>query len=283
MTVVLCGVAGDSTNVDPVPAVDDAGRFEYVPIPEKCETSETATYGSIPRRYGAGVLADAIDRIYARDGGWTDDPAAIRAHPVHHDPNFERLTYGEHRPGYVNRLRELGPGDAVAFYAGLRHPDEDYLHRYLLGWFAVESVDVIDPTADADAVRAVVDGHPHNAHAKRYRARGRLHYDEKPVAFVRGRAPGGLLDRAIRLAEWRDGWFYCTPSVREALFPDADEPVGLGSRKPARSSPLDVDAFAAFVEDRLGSRDGDGGGDDRVGDGGGGDRTGDDDRDSDRG
>jgi hypothetical protein len=254
VTVVLCGVAGDSTNVDPVPAADDRGRFEYVPIPEKCETSETATYGSIPTRYGPDgeVLADRLDRIRSRDGGWTDDPDAIRSHPVHHDPSFERSTYGEHRPGYVNRLRDLGPGDAVAFYAGLRRPDRSYLDRHLLGWFPVETVDVVEPAASDDATRAILDDHPHNAHAKRYRARGRLHYDEKPVALVRGReGRGGLLDRAIRLATWRDGWFYCLPAVRERLFPGASEPVGLGSRKPARSSPLDADAFAAFVDRRL--------------------------------
>jgi hypothetical protein len=251
VTVVFCGVAGDSTNVDPVPAVDRAGRFDYVPIPEKCETAETATYGRLPCRHGDGVLADRLDRIYTREGAWSDDTGRIRSHPVHHDPNFDRLTYGEHRPGYVNRLRELGPGDAVAFYSGLRHPDDGYLNRYLLGWLAVDRVDVVDPDADPDERAAVLEAHPHNAHTKRFRARGRLYYDAKPVVLVAG-AAGGRLDRAIRLTEWRD-WFYCRPSVERALFPDvdpADGPVGLGSRKPARSSSLDVDGFRAAV-DRL--------------------------------
>ncbi|MFC7195034.1 hypothetical protein ACFQL4_10845 [Halosimplex aquaticum] len=150
MTVVLCGVGADTGNVRPVPAVDPAGRFEYVPIPEKGATSETATYGTLDCRHRDGSLADLLDGVRpASDGDWLTDPEAIRDRPVHRDPNFEALTYGEHRPGYVAKLRDLDPGDAVAFYGGFPGPETDYKHRYLFGYFTVaESPVVVEPEMD---------------------------------------------------------------------------------------------------------------------------------------
>jgi hypothetical protein len=250
MTVVFCGVGGDTTNVDPAPAADEYGRFEYVPIPEKCETTERATYGRLRARHADASLAEGLRRVYTRRGEWDDRRAVIENHPVHHDPNFDRFTYGEHRPGYVSRLRELEAGDAVAFYSGLRRPDDEYMNRHLLGYFAVDSVSVVDPAADYETTRALLEAHPHNAHAKRFLARGDLYYDDRPVVLVDGTAPGGLLRRAIRLTEWRDGRFVCTPETQSALFPGADGPVGLGSRKPARVSSLPTREFVEFVEGR---------------------------------
>lgn len=248
MTVAFCGVAGDTTNVDPAPRADAYGRFEYVPIPEKCATAEATTYGDRPLRHADGVLADGLRRVRTMTGAWSDDPTVVESHAVHHDPNFERFTYGEHRPGYVARLRDLDPGDAVAFYTGLRSPDDDYMNRWLIGYFAVERVAVVDPDDPPSDRAATLAAHPHNAHAKRFRARGALHYDDRPVVVVDGTAPGGLLRRAVRLTERRDGSFRCAGARRERFFPDADGPVGLGSRKPARTSTLDADRFAAAVE-----------------------------------
>jgi hypothetical protein len=249
MTVVFCGVGGDTTNVDPAPAADEYGRFEYVPIPEKCETTEADSYGTLQARHRDASLAAGLRRVYTSRGEWDDRREVLENHPVHHDPNFERFTYGEHRPGYVSRLRDLEAGDAVAFYTGLVRPDDEYMNRHLVGYFAVASVAVVDPDDDYETVRETLAAHPHNAHTKRFRARGELYYDDRPVVVVDGTAPGGLLRTARRLTEWRDGRFATTPAVTERLFPAADGRVGLGSRKPARVSTLPTDEFVAAVED----------------------------------
>jgi len=204
VTVVLAGIGCDTTNAGRVAPLYPDGGFEYVPIPEKTrETAETATYGSRGLRGREGVAADLLSSI-------TPDPAegttyrgdALREWPLHHDPNFRARTYGEHRPGYVRELRHLDPDDAVGFYAGLSRPDGARAHRYLIGWFAVASIDVI-PAGTSGAEAAVVfDRHPENAHAKRARA-GRRYYEDEAVAIVDGREPGGLFERdPIRMSEY---------------------------------------------------------------------------------
>ncbi|WP_436926440.1 hypothetical protein [Halosimplex amylolyticum] len=262
MTVVLCGVGADTGNVRPVPAVDSEGRFEYVPIPEKGATAETATYGTLECRHRDESLADLLDGIRpGSDGDWITDPEAIRDRRVHRDPNFDALTYGEHRPGYVAKLRDLEPGDAVAFYGGFPGPDSAYKHRYLFGYFTVaETPAVVDPETDAGEKAAVLERHPENAHAKRFAEYGDLYYHDpdfterpRPVVIVPGREPGGLLDRAIRLSDLRRGPnYYMDESVADALRPQSgsDRGAHLGGFKPAVRCDVDADAFATFVRRR---------------------------------
>ncbi|WP_255168052.1 hypothetical protein [Natrononativus amylolyticus] len=207
MTVVLAGIGADSTNLGALGPLYDDGTFEYVPIPEKtAETSETATLGSWSLRYGEGTAADLTNRIApqpVRDGERVVTGADLESWPFHHDPNFEALTYGEHRTsGYVSRLRSLEPGDVVGFYAGLRRPDGERAHRYVIGYMTVEAVDVIGPETPTEERRRVLEHHPENAHAKRSRG-DELYLPEKTVVFVDGREPGGLFDRdPIRLSDY---------------------------------------------------------------------------------
>jgi hypothetical protein len=262
LTVVLCGVGADTGNVRPVPSVDADGRFEYVPIPEKGPTTETATYGSIERRHGDGVLADLLDGIRpGSDGDWVTDERAIREQPVHHDPNLDALTYGEHRPGYVARLRELETGDVVAFYGGFPGPDSTYKHRYLFGYFTVaDSPTVLNPGMDRAEKRALLDEHPENAHVKRFEGHGDLYYHDsefterpRPVVVVPGREPGGLLDRARRLSDARRGPnYYMAEDVAAALEPASTTERGthLGGFKPALRCDLGRKTFVEFAEGR---------------------------------
>ena len=196
MTVVLCGIGCDTTNAGRVAPLRDDGCFEYVPIPEKTRaTEETVTYGAWPLRCREGVAADLLSRITPDPSeGTTYHGDALREWPLHHDPNFDALAYGEHRPAYVDRLRRLDPGDVVGFYAGLRRPGGERAHRYLIGYFSVGAVEVIPPDATREEAAAVFERHPENAHAKRARAGGRYD-DEETVALVAGREPGGLFER----------------------------------------------------------------------------------------
>jgi hypothetical protein len=263
MTVVLCGVGADTGNVRPVPRVDERGRFEYVPIPEKGATTEAATYGSLPRRHGEGSLADVVDAVRPNsEGAWLTDPDAVAAQPVHHDPNLNALTYGEHRPPYVSALAELEVGDIVAFYAGFCGPETDHKHRYLFGYLTVDRDPIVlEPEASDAAKRAAFDAHPENAHAKRYAGHGDPYYHDpdfvdRPhdVIVVPGRDPGGLLDRAVRLSDHRVGPnYYMADDVAAVLQPARGGAHGthLGGFKPAVACDVASDRFRAFVDDRV--------------------------------
>ena len=205
MTVVLAGVGADTTNFGTVAPLHADGRFEYVPIPEKTpETDEPKTLGSWPLRYDDRVAADLTTRIVPNPAdGTTVAGEGAREWPLHHDPNFDALTYGEHRPGYVRRLKRLEAGDVVGFYAGLRTPEDDRTHRYLIGYFTVRTVSVISPEQSIEERSQILAEHPENAHAKRA-IDGVPFYDDREVVIVDGTTPGGLFDAdPIRMSEYR--------------------------------------------------------------------------------
>jgi hypothetical protein len=260
--IALLGVGADSTNSAPTPPVDDDGSFEYIPIPEKegpGGTTETATYGSTPLRHREGTMADYLDWIRPRPGA--DEPAeyagdCLAEWPLHHDPNFEALTYGEttSRAAYTNLLTALGAGDGVAFYTGLRDGSA-YRHRYLIGYFAVNEVLDCRRIADGDErvsftdlpreeQEAVMDAHAENAHAKRFQATGELASGDGLV-IVDGEPPGGLLDRAIPISAVNSGGHhYLTDEFQRALDPapggNPDRNAYLGGVKPAHALDISV-------------------------------------------
>jgi hypothetical protein len=277
MTVALIGVGADTTNAAPTPPVYPDGTFEYVPIPEALGsegTAETATFGSRPLRHGEGSLADALDSVTPRP---TDGPTlrgqALADWPLHHDPNFEALTYGEttSRPAYTKLLASLEPGDAVAFYTGLCDGDPDgdacnrqgYSHRYLIGYFTVrEVVDFGAIEHDGDAVsftelpsdeqRSLMDAHRENAHAKRFRASGTIN-DGDGLVIVDGREPGGLLDRAVRISQHHGGaHHYLSDDWQERLDPapggNPDRNAYLGGIKQAHRMRISADGFREHLD-----------------------------------
>ncbi|WP_323173821.1 hypothetical protein [Natrialba sp. PRR66] len=261
MTVVLAGIGADSTNLGALGPLYDDGRFEYVPIPEKTrKTSETATLGSWTLRYDDRAAADLTTRIEPqpiRNGVDSVSGAALAEWPLHRDPNFEALTYGEHRSnGYVSRLRSLEPGDIVGFYAGLRRPEGDRAHRYLIGYVTVDSVAVITPEMCETDREAILAANPENAHVKRARERdGELYRQDKPVVIVAGREPGGLFDRyPIRLSEYyvKPGNVQAQYYLREEIETEWNVRAGGQNMlfKPAYRCELSSEAFRNLVGPR---------------------------------
>ena len=255
MTVVLAGVGADTTNLGTLAPLYDDGRFEYVPIPEKtAETTESVTLGDWSLRYDDRTAAELTSRIRpqpVRDDDRVLTGSAIEEWPIHHDPNFEALTYGEHRTsGYVSRLRSLEPGDVVGFYAGLRRPGGDRAHRYLIGYFTVSEVGVLRPDGPRDERERLLARHADNAHAKR--ASDGVPYLDKPVVIVDGTTPGGLFERhPIRLSEYtvkpgnQRAGYYLRDEIRDRL-----EIVAGGESmtyKPAYRSTLSGEAFVERV------------------------------------
>ncbi|MWV39178.1 hypothetical protein [Natrialba sp. INN-245] len=256
MTVVLAGVGADSTNLGALGPLYDDGRFEYVPIPEKtAETTESATLGNWSLSADGRVAADLTTRIEpqpVRGGVDAVSGSELESWPLHHDPNFEALTYGEHRTsGYVSRLQSLDDGDVVGFYVGLRRPDGDRAHRYLIGYATVDRVDVVTPDTPRAEREAILERHAENAHAKRARD-GTLYLEEKTVVFVNGREPGGLFDRhPIRLSEYevKPGNVRAQYYLRESIEAGWNVRAG-GSNmmyKPAYRCGLSAEEFRSLV------------------------------------
>jgi len=239
MTVLLVGVGADTTNTRPTPPVYPDDRFEYVPIPDPYESTERKRYGNTTLQHRDATLADSLDRV-KRDGTWHRDFSTV---PLHHDPNFEALTFGDPKKTRSQLLR-LDPGAILAFYAGLvREGESTPIHRYLVGYFTIDSITDFDALSPARLDEAL-DTHRRNAHVKQYSASG----DPQRLAglvIARGNEdePGRLLSRALRISERREnGHYYFSDDWRSFLAPSS--PYLGGFKNPIR---CDVSP-AAFVE-----------------------------------
>ncbi len=245
--IVLSGVAADTTNAEPTPRIYEDGGFDYIPIPEAArdETVETRTYADVPTR--DGTAADYLERVYPGGGDEAIEGDGIADFPLHHDPNFDALTYGERRPAYVKRLRRLGEDDAVAFYTGLRDSTDDGLHRYIIGYFVVDEAVYFD-ALDADEARERIREHPDNAHTKRFEATGDV---DGNLVIVEGKR-GGLLDEAFRISKRTPtGHYYLRDDLQDAFDPEPsgreDRNAYLGGIKQSHVLRVDVDNFLETV------------------------------------
>ena len=240
MTVLLVGVGTDSTNSRPTPPVYPDGRFEYVPIPDAHESVEERRYGNTTLRHREGTLSEFFDRVKP-DGEWLSEFDDV---PLHYDPNFEALTFGD--PVKTrSQLLELDEDDLLAFYAGLVHQGQSTpIHRYVIGYFAVASVVDFERLSGADRERAL-DRNAANAHVKQYRASG----DEdrlSNLAIARGKEPGRLLERAVRISERRaNGHYYLAEEWRDVLAPSS---TYLGGFKNPIVCDVAPEAFIDLIE-----------------------------------
>ncbi len=266
MTVLFVGIGADTTNSSPTPPVFEDGRFEYVPIPERLGpdgTTETRTYGNTELRHADGNLDTLLESIVPRPKGSRLRGEALAAWPLHHDPNFEALTYGEtySRPAYTKRLGRLDRGDVVAFYTGLQPSPDAPRHRYLIGAFTVARV--IDcrrlatdrSFADLPPGRqeALMAEHAANAHAKRYFATGEIAAPDDGLVIVDGTTPGGRFERAMRISGTHSGpHYYLDEELERRWSPapngDEDRTAYLGGVKPAHLLDLEPETFWSDVE-----------------------------------
>ena len=260
MTVALVGVGAHPSNAEPVAPLYEDGSFEFVPAPApggSGGTSEPRTFGNTKLRHQDRVMADYLDHLTPMG---TDGPEIegiqVENWPLHYNPNFVSLTYGEagDRGDYADVLRELDPGDAVAFYSVLQPEGGGGKGRYLVGHFAVESVvdfRALDseegPAAFSELSeprrRAVTNEHGENAYAKVYDATGELP-DGDDLVIVEGTDPGTLLGEAVGIGEHGGGGHYYLTDEFQAAF----SPRGSGEEKNAylggdlKAHVLDVDA-----------------------------------------
>jgi len=269
MKVLFFGVGADTTNRSPTPPIYEDRRSEYIPILESegAEgTIESKTYGNTELRHDSGTLADYLDSI--RPGGRYDEwysGADMEGWPLHHDPNFEALTYGESigRPDYVKKLRLLEPDDMVALYIGLQGNEVSSRTRYLIGYFTIKSIhDPCQIPYEGDKVgfsdlpdeqqTQLMKEHSENAHAKRYLATDTLKTDDDGVVIADGQEPSGRLEKAVKISEHRGGGHhYLSDEFKSELMSDSNEAVSkdfyLGGIKQPHLMEIKSDGFNQVV------------------------------------
>lgn len=269
MTVALLGVGADSTNSTPTPPVYSDERFEYIPIPESRGpdgTTETRTFGNSNLRHQDASMANYLDHIKpTEDDGEKFTGDQLAEWPLHYDPNFEALTYGEStsRGSYTKVLRSLSEDDVVAFYTGLRGDDTSYTHRYIIGYFTVDSIiDLQKLRRDGEEVKfgdlptdeqhTLIEQHSDNAHAKRFEASGAV-ADNDGLVIVDGKEPGELLNKALRISQHSGGGHhYLTDELQQKLSPkqsgNSEKNAYLGGIKQAHKLDISLDRFREIVE-----------------------------------
>lgn len=154
-------------------------RFEYIPIPERCATSESKVYANMYGINGKPVVEYLPEKI--REKIWC-------AHP-HYDPEFDTFTYGDPTKIKRRQLSQLRADDLLIFYAGLVDR-EDRSRLYVIGYFDVEKVYDFKmlQKADYDYIFKKV---PNNAHSKRYFKLRELdvEYTDDNLVIVKGKSP----------------------------------------------------------------------------------------------
>ncbi len=173
MTVVLVGVGADTEHLRPALELTEDVEFDYIPIPESYPTTEESTYGNWKLQYRGGYASKFVDSISPKgeSSDWIRDSGEIESHPVHHDPNFEAITFGDRRgqggkgTTLVKHLDSTGE-DVLGFYTGMREgSDDSNLNRFLYGYMTVEAVHDLSQF-DGDEYHEAIEQFPENAHAK---------------------------------------------------------------------------------------------------------------------
>ncbi len=161
------------------------GSFEYIPIPDgfKGMGVDKRTYGNTLGRKGIELVNYFPESRRER----------VLGQPIHFDPEFETFTYGDPTSPKA-KLRELGEGSLLVFYAGLKGWDfECSPALYIIGYFEVARAGVA-----ASFSRTELDGmFQNNFHVKH----AAVFQDQKDrLALIKGTAKSRLLKKAIRIS-----------------------------------------------------------------------------------
>lgn len=183
--------------------VDSERRFVYVPIPEK---RGVRFHPGLERRYGE--VLPALHRFCgAHDCDLHGDlrfPQGLLDRPMHLDPDFECLTYGDEGGRRGAGMVDMGEGDLLVFYGGLRplHPCADKLIYALMGLYVVEEV---------VPVGSVPAGRWHeNAHVRKV-----TRCETDIVVRAKPRV-SGRFDQCVPIGEWRAGAYRVRRDVLRA-------------------------------------------------------------------
>ena len=188
---------GWNAPVDPT-----TGQFLYVPIPEK---TGTPFHRGLERKYEE-VLPSLHEYCQRHDAGTSDLrwPEELLNCPMHLDPDFQHLTYGDDGGRRGAGMREMTRGDLLVFYAGLRPiiACQDKLVYALVGLYIVEEVVHVDEVPEQRWLE--------NAHTRKSK-RGKT-----DIVVRAQRGVSGRLERCIPIGEWRSGAYRVRNDVLRA-------------------------------------------------------------------
>lgn len=154
------------------------GSFEYIPIPEWRESSETRTFGNTVGEHAQPLFT-------------YDLPKKLENAKMHVDPEFETFTYGD--PSIKRTyLLKLEPGDLLVFYAGLQPWDYDGENAlYIIGYFTIQKI--IDLRRLSEDEREYIRKlYLNNAHVKRQH--------DDAVIVIGEPTKSRRLDKAVRIS-----------------------------------------------------------------------------------
>lgn len=172
---------GWNAPVDPV-----SGEFVYVPIPEK---DASGFHPGCCHTYAEA--ASGLDRFCAKYKLEFRHPLDW-AEPMHLDPDFERLTYGDDGKRRGAGIAQLKEDDLLVFYAGLR-PISKCDHKVL---YALVGLYVVADVANISDIPE--ERWPDNAHTRK------LKHGPTDIVVRAKRHCSGRLDRCLPIGEWRD-------------------------------------------------------------------------------
>jgi Nucleotide modification associated domain 3 len=183
--------------------VDAEGCFVYVPIPEE---RGTLFHAGLERRYSE-VLPALQHFCGNHDCHLSVDlrfPQELLELPMHLDPDFECLTYGDDGGRRGAGMVNMGERDLLVFYGGMRpvHRCEHKLIYALMGMYVVQEV---VPVASVPQERWY-----ENAHVRKV-MRGKTDIVVRAKPGVSGR-----FDRCVPIGEWRSGAYRVRQDVLDA-------------------------------------------------------------------
>ena len=151
MKAILIRVGADGTPDGGkwnAPVHTESGRFVYIPI-----TEDTVPFHpECERRFDE--VAEPLMRFLREHGepsaSWQRRLQAKRGHPMHLDPDYEHLTYGDNGAKRGSTLREFRGGDLILFYSGLKAvPSANDLIYALVGVYIIDEVVKSAPLVEA--------------------------------------------------------------------------------------------------------------------------------------
>jgi hypothetical protein len=177
-------------------------EFVYVPIPESID------------KFHPGVrrgFVEVMPSLYRFCEPRHLDPVVdlgfdrkLLERPMHLDPDFEHLTYGDDGAKRGAGIAALVEDDLIVFYAGLR-PVRECDHRLLYGLVGLYVVEEVARVPTIPAERWC-----ENAHTRKFK-----HWPHDIVVRAK---PGvsGRLERCVPIGEWRDGAYRVRLDVLKA-------------------------------------------------------------------
>ncbi len=188
---------GWNAPVDPI-----TGEFVYVPIPEN------AVHFHPGCRRMFDELVPALQTFCDCRRLNVNRDLRIGQHsidqPMHLDPDFVHLSYGDNGAKRGAGIAGLADGDLIVFYAGLRPVSEcnQRLLYSLVGLYVVEEV---------VRVSNILPNRWHeNAHTRK------LRHCPTDIVVRAKRGISGRLERSISVGEWRDGAYRVRNDVLRA-------------------------------------------------------------------